>query len=95
MYGLGQWFVPCVWNDKACHQDMAVKVPASSSPLPCGCPAYSELACSALSHASIVSQWQMAVLGYAQVHEGRIPEALAGHHQYSGSWLSTVPFGHR
>ena len=31
----------------------------------------------------------------AQVHQGRIPEKLAGHHQYSGSWLSTVPNGHR
>lgn len=25
-----------------------------------------------------------------EVHEGRIPEALAGYHQYSGSWLPTV-----
>ena len=30
-----------------------------------------------------------------QVHQGRVPEKLAGHHQYSGSWLNTVPFGHR
>lgn len=27
------------------------------------------------------------------VHEGRMPEALAGYHQYSGSWLSTVRNG--
>jgi len=49
VYGLGQWFVPCEWNDQVCHQAMTV-----------------------------------------EVHEGRIPEALAGYHQYSGSWLPSV-----
>ena len=26
VYGLGEWFVPCVWNDEACHKAMAAEV---------------------------------------------------------------------
>ena len=26
VYGLGQWFIPCVWNDEACHKAMAAEV---------------------------------------------------------------------
>jgi hypothetical protein len=54
VYGLGSFFVPCEWNDYACHQAMVEEVLSS-----------------------------------------RIPETLAGYHQYSGSWLATVKDGGR
>ena len=31
VYGLGQWFVPCVWDDQVCHKAMAVEVGHSLS----------------------------------------------------------------
>ncbi|EIE27155.1 hypothetical protein COCSUDRAFT_38902 [Coccomyxa subellipsoidea C-169] len=49
-----------------------------------------------LGHWFVPCEWNDQVCHQAMalgVHEGRMPEALAGYHQYSGSWLSTVRNG--